>query len=101
MGDNAMKKLTISKDIVPVAEFKTSISKYLKSLKETGHPVIITQNGRPAGVLITPAEYDNLTDKSLFIESVNRGLNDIESGEFYSTEELKEKIKSARVSRNK
>jgi len=96
-----MKKLTISKDIVPVAEFKTSISKYLKSLKETGHPLIITQNGRPAGVLITPTEYDNLTYKSLFIDSVNRGLKNIESGEIYSTEELKEKIKSARVSRNK
>lgn len=96
-----MKKLTISTDIVPVAEFKTGISKYLKSLKETGHPVIITQNGRPAGVVITPAEYDNLTNKSLFIESVNQGLHDIESGEFYSTEELREKIKSARVSRNK
>ena len=96
-----MKKLTISKDIVPVAEFKTGISKYLKSLKETGHPVIITQNGRPAGVVITPAEYDNLTYKSLFIDSVNRGFNDIESGEFYSTEELKEKIKSVRASRNK
>jgi antitoxin YefM len=83
-----MKKLTISKDIVPVSEFKTSISKYLKSLKETGHPVIITQNGRPAGVVITPAEYDNLTYKSLFIDSVNRGLHDIELGEFCSTEEL-------------
>jgi prevent-host-death family protein len=96
-----MKKLTISKDIIPVAEFKTGISKYLKSLKETGHPVIITQNGRPAGVVITPAEYDHLTYKNLFIESINRGLNDIESGEFYSTEELKEKIKSNRASRNK
>ncbi len=96
-----MKKLKISSDIVPVAEFKTSISKYLKSLKETGHPLIITQNGRPAGVLITPTEYDNLTYKSLFIESVNRGFKNIESKEIYSTEELKEKIKSARVSRNK
>ena len=94
-----MKKLTISKDIVPVAEFKTGISKYLKSLKETGHPVIITQNGRPAGVVITPAEYDNLTYKSLFIESVSRGLSDIKSGESYSTEELIKRIKSARVSR--
>ena len=96
-----MKKITISNDIVPIAEFKTSISKYLKSVKETGHPLIITQNGRPAGVLITPTEYDNLTYKSLFIESVTRGVQNIESGEFYSTEELKEKIKSARVSRNK
>jgi len=96
-----MKKLTISNGIVPVAEFKTSISKYLKSLKETGNPLIITQNGRPAGVLITPSEYDNLTYKNLFIESVNRGFKDIESGEFYTTKNLKDKIKSARVSRNK
>ena len=96
-----MKKFTISNNIVPLAEFKTSISKYLKSLKETGHPLIITQNGRPAGVLITPTEYDNLTYKNLFVESVNRGVKNIKSGEFYSTEELKEKIKSARTSRNK
>jgi antitoxin YefM len=96
-----MKKITISNDIVPVAEFKSSISKYLKSLKETGHPLIITQNGRPAGVLITPAEYDNLTYKSIFVESVNRGLNDVKAGKFYRTEELKEKIKFSRASRNK
>ena len=96
-----MKKLTITDDIVPIAEFKSSISKYLKSLKETGHPLIITQNGRPAGVLLTPAEYDNLTYTSLFIESVNRGFKDIESGELYSTEELIEKIKSVRISRNR
>ncbi len=96
-----MKKLIISKDIVPVNEFKTGISKYLKSLKETGHPVIITQNGRPAGVVITPREYDKLTYTSLFIESVNQGLEDVESGDSYSTEELKEKIKAARSLRNK
>ena len=51
--------------------------------------------------MVNLAEYDNLTYKSLFIESVNKGLNDIESGEFYRTEELKEKIKSVRVSRKK
>lgn len=96
-----MKRLTISKDIVPVGEFKTGISKYLKSLKETGHPLIITQNGRPAGVVITPAEYDNLTYKSQFVESVNQGLRDIEAGESYSTKELKDKIESARAARIK
>lgn len=96
-----MKNITISNDIVPVAKFKTSISKYLKALKETGHPVIITQNGSPAGVLITPTEYDNLTYNKLFIESINSGLKDIESGEFYTTDELKDKIKSSRDSRKK
>ena len=61
-----MAKLSISDDIIPVGEFKTSISKYLKTLKETGHPIIITQNGRPAGVLVTPGEYDNLVYKQQF-----------------------------------
>ena len=94
-----MKKFSISDDIVPVAEFKTSISKYLKSLKDTGHPLIITQNGRPAGVLITPSEYDSLTYKNIFTESVNRGIHNIESGDFFTTDELKAKIKTARTSR--
>ena len=95
-----MNKLNISNDIIPVAEFKTSISKYLKSLKETGHPLVITQNGRPAGVLITPNEYDSLTYQHLFSKSVNQGLKDIESGDSFTTDELKDKIKSVRALRN-
>lgn len=94
-----MKKLNVSNDIVPVAEFKTSISKYLKSLKETGQPLIITQNGRPAGVLITPAEYDSLTYQHQFTESVQQGIREIESGEYFSTDALKDKITSERTSR--
>ena len=94
-----MKKITVSDDIVPVAEFKSGLSRYLKTLRETGHPLIITQNGRPAGVLITPSEYDQLTYKQLFTESVLRGAKEIESGESYSTDEIKQKIQEARTSR--
>ena len=91
-----MKKFTVSDDILPVAEFKTGISKYLKSLRESGHPLIIIQNGRPAGVLISPTDYANLTYRNLFIGSVNRGLEDIESGEVYSTDELRCELESLR-----
>ncbi|MFH1942576.1 MAG: type II toxin-antitoxin system Phd/YefM family antitoxin [bacterium] len=96
-----MKKIRISDDIIPVGVFKTSISKYIKSLNETGHPLIITQNGRPAGVLISPTDYDNLVYKNLFINSVNRGLRDIESGNTFTTEQLVKEIKSVRALRNK
>ena len=93
-----MKQLSISDDIIPVGEFKTGISKYLKSLKETGHPVIITQNGRPAGVLISPGEYDNLIYKNRFINSVNQGISDAQQGQTYTTNELIKEIESARSS---
>ena len=84
-----MKSINISNDIIPIGEFKTSLSKWLKNVQNTGHPLIITQNGRPAGVVLSPSEYDELVHKKLFIDSVIRGLSDAESGNVYSTNELR------------
>ena len=95
-----MNNLNVSNDIIPIGEFKIGLSKWLKNVQNTGHPLVITQNGRPAGVLISPSEYDELVHKKLFLNSVNRGLSDIESGNIYSTEELKEELKERRSIRN-
>ena len=95
-----MNSLNVSNDIIPIGEFKIRLSKYLKNVQNTGHPLIITQNGRPTGVLISPSEYDDLVHKKLFLNSVNRGFSDIESGNVYSTKELKEELKKRRAIRN-
>ncbi len=95
-----MKNFNISNDIVPIGEFKSGISKWLKSVQNSGHPLVITQNGRPAGVLLSPSEYDELIHKSFFIDSVNRGLADAESGSVFTTEELKEELEKRRVQRD-
>jgi antitoxin YefM len=84
-----MKTLSISNDIVPIAEFKAGISKWFKSIQNAGHPLIITQNGKPAGVLLSPGDYDELVYKKSFLDSVGRGMSDAESGKVYSTRELK------------
>jgi hypothetical protein len=47
-----MKTISIKNDIVPIAEFKTSLSKWFKSLQGSGHPAIITQNGKPVRELL-------------------------------------------------
>ena len=84
-----MKTLSISKDIVPIAEFKAGISKWFKSIQNAGHPLIITQNGKPAGVLLSPGDYDELVYKKSFLDSVGRGMANAESGKVYSTQALK------------
>ncbi|MFQ5709611.1 MAG: type II toxin-antitoxin system Phd/YefM family antitoxin [bacterium] len=91
-----MKHLNISTDIVPIGEFKASLSKWLKNIQNTGHPLVITQNGRPAGVLLSPTEYDELVYKRHFLDSVNRGLSDAESGNVYSTKDLKKELDKRR-----
>ncbi|MBI4634045.1 MAG: type II toxin-antitoxin system Phd/YefM family antitoxin [Deltaproteobacteria bacterium] len=91
-----MKAFSISNDIVPIAEFKTGISKWFKSIQKAGHPLIITQNGRPAGVLLSPSDYDELVYKKAFFDSVSKGISDAKSGKVYSTDELKAELSERR-----
>lgn len=91
-----MKIMSVSNDIVPIGKFKTSISKWFRSVHDTGHPLIITQNGKPAGVLLSPSEYDELVYKRAFLDSINRGIADAESEKIYNSEELKGELKKRR-----
>ncbi|WP_449258487.1 type II toxin-antitoxin system Phd/YefM family antitoxin [Chlorobium limicola] len=92
-----MKSIRISSDIIPLGEFKTGISACLKKVRSTGHPLIITQNGRPAGVLLSPEEYDSLVYRKQFIESIERGMMAAEVGDVYSTEEVRAKLAEKRA----
>ena len=91
-----MKTISIKKDIIPIAEFKASISKWFKSLQKSGHPLIITQNGKPAGVLLSPDDYDELVYKKSFLDSVGRGISDADAGRTLSTEEIKTTLTARR-----
>ena len=94
-----MKTISITNDIVPIAEFKVGISRWFKSLKITGHPLIITQNGKPAGVLLSPGDYDDLVYKKSFLESIGRGISDAESGKTYHTKEVRASLTARRSKR--
>ncbi len=91
-----MKTISITNDIVPIAEFKAGISKWFKTLKATGHPLIITQNGKPAGVLLSPGDYDALVYKKSFLDSVGKGIADAESGQTLQTNEVRMALKARR-----
>ncbi|MEP0862288.1 MAG: type II toxin-antitoxin system Phd/YefM family antitoxin [Ignavibacterium sp.] len=88
-----MKNINISNDIIPVGEFKSKLAFFLKEIQNKGNTLVITQNGRPAGVLLSPAEFDELRKTKEFIESVARGLSDAEKGDVISTTELKALIR--------
>lgn len=92
-----MKNLSIASDIVPVGQFKAGLAKYLKDIRENKNSLVITQNGRPAGVLISPSEYDELRETKLFIESISKGLSDSEQGKVYSTSQMRDKLKKLRM----
>jgi prevent-host-death family protein len=83
-----MSSICISEDILPLGEFKTHASRVLRGMRQHGRPLVITQNGRPAAVLLMPEEFDRLTERERFVRSVQAGLRDAEAGRTISDEEL-------------
>lgn len=90
-------KLNISTDIIPIGEFKAKMTKWLNIAQDTGHPLVITQNGKPAAVVLSPEEYDKLNYTKRFIQSVNRGLQDSESGDMLDTNQLRNELSKYRT----
>jgi len=75
-----MKPVSIQDDIIGIAEFKTHAARIMRGLRERGRPVVITQHGKPAGVLITPEDFDRLSERERFIAAVEQGLAESDAG---------------------
>lgn len=80
----SMRAVRISEDIVPVSDFKAQAADWLKHVADTGHPVVITQNGKAAGVLVSPSEFDRLCERAGLLEAIEAGLADEKAGRVVS-----------------
>ena len=95
-----MKRISVANDIVPIAEFKSGISKWIKKSKLSGNPIVITQNGRPAAVVISPTDYDQLNELHQFVDSVKRGLTDSDEGKIFTTKQVHSELEKKRLQRS-
>lgn len=81
-----MNEVRLTDGVVPLAAFKTQASRFLRQAAETERPIVITLNGRAAGVLISPAVYEELRrDRDLF-EMAARGMESLDAGKFVEQE---------------
>ena len=60
----------------------------LHEIRSSHRPLVITQNGKAAAVLISPSDFDLLTEQARFVEAVERGLADVENGRMLPDEDL-------------
>ena len=80
-------------DIVPIGAFKSQAASWLQRARTSGYPVVITQNGKTAGVLLSPAEYEKIQYEQALSRSIDRGLAELDSGEGIDTNELEHRLK--------
>lgn len=75
--------LDISKDIHSLSDFKRHTGEFLRQIRETGHPVVLTINGRAKLVVQDAEGYQRLLDfldRLGATEGIKRGLEDVKAG---------------------
>jgi prevent-host-death family protein len=75
--------LDIKNDIHSLSDFKRNTSDYVRRMKRTGHPLVLTVNGRAELVVQDAGSYQKLlglVDRLEAIEGIRRGLEDVKSG---------------------
>jgi prevent-host-death family protein len=82
-----MKDVNTARNIVPLGEFKAKASSILRRLDE---PIVVTQNGRAAAILLSPDLFEDMREENAYFKDLARGLADAESGELLEHAAVKE-----------
>lgn len=78
---------------VPAADLRTRIEGLLEQVQNTRRPVVVTQEGKEAAVLVDLESYRSLLDEIDLLKDVCRGLADIEAGRVTPHEEAMDRLR--------
>jgi len=87
-----MPRLRIDQDIRSMSEFRTGIASFLKQVRDTKRPLIITQHGKGAAVLLDVGEYESMQEKIELLKDIQVSVGQIENGEGIDHQNAKEMI---------
>ena len=86
----------LAQNILPLGTFKATATSVLRELNADGQPIVLTQHGRPAAVLLSPAEFDSLMARDRVQRAIGEGQADVQAGRTHGVDEA-EALLAARL----
>ena len=72
--------MDLNEDVIPVTELKNQTKKILARIKRTGAPILVTQNGRGAVIILGIAFYQAQQKRLKILEEIAKGEKQILEG---------------------
>jgi prevent-host-death family protein len=69
-----MKPTRWKQDLVPVQDLRAGLARWIAHVDKSGRPLVVTQRGRAAVVLLSPAMLDEVEEQRQLVAKVLRGL---------------------------
>ncbi len=84
-----MQRPRVDEDIKPLSEFRANATACIQHVNETKRPLVITQHGRGAVVVIDVGEYERLIERLELLEDLEASEADIREGRVTSHRDAK------------
>lgn len=79
-------------DIIPITKVRDHIGSVVERVRETKRPIVVTQNGSAAVVILDAAQYQQQQEQIAYLEGIVAGLEDILAGRVVSHEEVEARL---------
>jgi antitoxin YefM len=89
--------IMVMSETLPLAEIKARLSEMVDRVQGHHERIVLTRNGRPAAVLISPDDLEaleetlDLLSDSEALAEIRRSQQEIERGEYVTAQELRDK----------
>lgn len=83
----------LANDIRSLSDFKRNTVELLDRLRKTGHPMVLTINGKAEVVVQDAGAYQTLLDRVEAIEGIQRGLADVKAGRTKPARQVFERLR--------
>jgi antitoxin YefM len=93
-----MARLKPSTDIQPLSAFRANAAGFLKKVRDSRRPLVLTQHGKSAAVVLDVEQYDALMEELEVIREIKEARAQLARGEGIPHDEVMAQLR-ARVTR--
>jgi antitoxin YefM len=76
-----MRRSRPSQDIRPLSEFRASVATFVEQVQATQRPLVLTQHGRSAAILLAVEAYEALVERAELAEDVRTAEAQLAEGQ--------------------
>ncbi|HEX6099989.1 MAG TPA: type II toxin-antitoxin system Phd/YefM family antitoxin [Thermoanaerobaculia bacterium] len=87
------RQVRFDTDIKPVSEFRANAAELIEQVRTSGRPLILTQRGHSAAVVLDVADYQQLVDEVELLRDVRTAVEQIEAGKGVSNRDAKAELR--------
>lgn len=90
-----MSRARLDEDVQPLSEFRANVASFVDRVRKTKRPMVLTQRGHSAAVLLDASKYEQLLDEVETLRDIHVAERQLSRGRGVSHSKAKARVLAA------